>query len=266
MAKTREEYQAKLVELRELAESKTREYNDAAQNGEMDKATKTEAEIEEAISEYTGIAEMLAFDTCEKSENPMVTAVTMLTFRTIAKKDVNPETIEVKDVNGKTFRLPGRPIFRIVDKEKYIDLAKLHKRITGGIGADKTWIYQVEKMNMCMTAQRAQDLGCSAENLKDINDSYAMSEIAKQVQLGKNPCSNTQLLKTLTAIVAAMLGEGYKPNSHDVAFLKSVYAKKGKAALSVACANHKNFRNYIAEVCHRIVTGGIYTVEFKKAK
>lgn len=253
MAKTREEYQAKLVELRELAESKTREYNDALQNGEMDKVTKTEAEIEEAISEYTGIAEMLAFDTCEKSENPMVTAVTMLTFRTIAKKDIKEEGSKVA-------------IRKIDDKEKYIDLAKLHKRITGGIGADKTWIYQVEKMNMCMTAQRAQDLGCSAENLKDINDSYAMSEIAKQVQLGKNPCSNTQLLKTLTTIITAMLGEGYKPNSHDVAFLKSVYAKKGKAALTVACANHKNFRNYIAEVCHRIVTGGIYTVEFKKAK
>ena len=157
-------------------------------------------------------------------------------------------------------------IRKIADKEKYIDLAKLHKRITGGIGADKTWIYQVERFNMCMTAQRAQDLGCSAENLKDINDSYAMSEIAKQVQLGKNPCSNTQLLKTLATIITAMLGEGYKPNSHDVAFLKSVYAKKGKAALTVACANHKNFRNYIAEVCHRIVTGGIYTVEFKKAK
>lgn len=253
MAKTREEYQAKLVELRELAESKTSEYNDALQNGEMDKVTKTESEIEEAISEYTGIAEMLAFDTCEKSENPMVTAVTMLTFRTIAKKDIKEEGSKVA-------------IRKIDDKEKYIDLAKLHKRINGGIGADKTWIYQVEKMNMCMTAQRAQDLGCSAENLKDINDSYAMSEIAKQVQLGKSPCSNTQLLKTLATIITAMLGEGYKPNSHDVAFLKSVYAKKGKAALTVACANHKNFRNYIAEVCHRIVTGGIYTVEFKKAK
>lgn len=253
MAKTREEYQAKLVELRELAESKTRDYNDALQNGEMDKVAETESDIDDAISEYTGIAELLAFDTCEKSENPMVTAVTMLTFRTIAKKDIKEEGSKVA-------------IRKIDDKEKYIDLAKLHKRINGGIGADKTWIYQVEKLNMCMTAQRAQDLGCSAENLKDINDSYAMSEIAKQVQLGKNPCSNTQLLKTLTTIITAMLGEGYKPNSHDVAFLKSVYAKKGKAALSVACANHKNFRNYIAEVCHRIVTGGIYTVEFKRAK
>lgn len=253
MAKTREEYQARLVELREIAEGKTREYNDALQNGEMDKLVAIESAMEEAITEYTDIAQFLAFATCEKSENPMVTAVTMLTFRTIAKKDVKEEGSKVA-------------IRKIDDKEKYIDLAKLHKRINGGIGADKTWIYQVEKLNMCMTAQRAQDLGCSAENLKEINDSYAMSEIAKQVQLGKNPCSNTQLLKTLTAIVAAMLGDGYKPNSHDVAFLKSVYAKKGKAALSVACANHKNFRNYIAEVCHRIVTGGIYTVEFKKAK
>ena len=253
MAKTREEHQAELVALREIAESKTRDYNDALQNGDMDKVAEAESGIDDAITKYTGIAELLAFETCEKSENPMVTAVTMLTFRTIAKKDTKEEGAMVA-------------IRKIADKEKYIDLAKLHKRITGGIGADKTWIYQVERFNMCMTAQRAQDLGCSAENLKDINDSYAMSEIAKQVQLGKNPCSNTQLLKTLTTIITAMLGEGYKPNSHDVAFLKSVYAKKGKAALTVACANHKNFRNYIAEVCHRIVTNGVYAVEFKRAK
>ena len=253
MAKTREEYQAELVQLRETAEAKVREYNEAFQEGDLKKANEIEVAIDDAITEYTAIAEMLAFDTCEKSENPMVTAVTLLTFRTIAKKDVKEGEMKI-------------PIRKIDDKEKYIDLAKLHKRINGGIGADKTWIYQVEKMNMCMTAQRAQELGCTPEALKEINDSYAMSEIAKQVQLGKSPCSNTQLLKTLNGIVSAMLGDGYKPNSHDVVFLKSIYAKKGKAALSVACSNHKNFRNYIAEVCHRIVTGGIYTVEYKKAK
>lgn len=255
MAKTREEYQAELAQLRENAENAAKEYNAAFHDGKVKEANDAAAVIEKAIGEYTEIAEMLAFDHCIKSDNPMITAVTLLTFQTIAAKD-----------NKQGEGAAAITVREIVDKEKAIDLKKLHKKVDGGIGADKNWIFMVEQLNMCMTAQRAQDLGYSADQLKDINDSYAMSDIARGIKLGKNPCSNTQMLKSLQAIVTAMLGEGYKATSHDVVFLKSVYAKKGRAALAVSCANHSNFRKYIAEVCHRIVLDKVYTVEFKRAK
>ena len=250
---TREDYQNKLVQLRESAEQHAKEYNSAQQNNDLKACRDAEAAMDKDITEYTDIIELLTFDTCEKSENPMVSAVTMLTFKTIARKDSKSE--------DQSF-----PVREIVDKDKYIDLKKLHKRVDGGIGDDPNWIHMVEKFNMTMTAQRAKDLGYSADRLTEINDSYAMSAIAKEFDLGKNPCSNTQLLKTLQRIVTAMLGDGYKATSHDVEFLKSVYSKKGRAALAVSCANHSNFRKLVAEVCHRIVIGGEYTVEFKRAK
>ena len=99
-----------------------------------------------------------------------------------------------------------------------------------------------------------------------INDSYAMSEIAKGYDLGKNPASKTNLLKTLTAIVQAMVGEEYKPVSHDVNFLLSVYSRKSRKALTVTCANHKYMRGYVMEICHRIVTGKTYEVDYKKVR
>ena len=37
-------------------------------------------------------------------------------------------------------------------------------------------------------------------------------------------------------------------------------------ALTVTCANHRYFRNYLAEVCHRIVTGKTYELDFKTKK
>jgi len=101
---------------------------------------------------------------------------------------------------------------------------------------------------------------------KEIHDSYAMSEIARDFDMGKNPTSNTNLLRTLQMVITSMLGDGYKATSHDVAFLVSVYSKKNRRALTVSVANHKNFRNYIAEICHRIVTNKRYDVDYKKKK
>ena len=106
----------------------------------------------------------------------------------------------------------------------------------------------------------ARDLGLDPQK---VNDSYAMSEIARQFEMGKNPTSKTNMLRTLQMVVTAMLGEGYKATSHDVNFLLSVYSRKNRKALVVSCANHRNFRAYIAEVCHRIVTGKEYELEYK---
>lgn len=253
MAKSREEYTEELAKLRASAEANAIAFNAAMVDGKLAEANRLEKLIDADIEEHSRISELLAFDMCEKSENPMITAVTLLTFTTIARKDT-------KDADATVATRT------IEDKVKYIDLKKLHKKIKDGIGHDKNWLNMVEQFNMRMTAQRAMDLGYKAEQLKEIHDSYAMADIARAVDLGKNPCSNTQMLKTLQAIVTAMLGGEYKATSHDVVFLKSIYAKKGRAALSVACANHTNFRRYIAEVCHRIVTDAAYTVEYKKAK
>lgn len=253
MAKTREEYTKELAELRANAEKNALAYNAAMTDGNLAEANRIEKLIDADIEQHATISEMLAFDTCINSDDPMKTAVTLLQYETISRKDTKEQDATVATRAIET-------------KVKYIDLKKLHKKTKDGIGHDKNWLYMVEQMNMRMTAQRALDLGYKAEQLKEINDSYAMSDLARGIDLGKNPCSNTQLLKTLQTIVTAMLGGEYKATSHDVVFLKSIYAKKGREALAVSCANHTNFRRYIAEVCHRIVLGGEYTVEYKKAK
>lgn len=250
---TREENTKKLVELRAGAESMVSSYNEAMQTSKLDEANKIDAELTEVINEYTSIVRTMCFEDCRDSEDPMLTAVKTLSFVTIAVKDEKKEDEKI-------------PVRSIIDREKQIDLYKLHKFVDGGIGADKNWVYQAEKLNFLFTVQRATDLGVPAERLKEINDSYAMSTIAKEFDMGKNPVSKTNILKTMQSLVTAMLGEGYKATSHDVNFILSVYARKNRKALTVSCANHKYFRNYMAEVCHRIVTGKTYDVEFKADK
>ena len=246
---TREENIVKMNELRDKVDELTKEYNEAVIDGNVTKTIQLNEDTEKAVNEYTSIVRDMCFAECKATPDPMLTAVTMLTFKTIGVKDEKNE--------GEKF-----PTRVVINKERVINLKALDT-YCGGIGADKNWMHICQKMNFLLTAQKAVDLGIDP---KSVNDSYAMSEIARGFDMGKNPTSKTNLLKTLQTVISAMLGEGYKATSHDVNFLMSVYSKKNRKALTVTCANHRNFQNYLAEVCHRIVTGKSYGIEFRRKK
>lgn len=246
---TREENTAKLATLRSEAEALVKEYNEAIQTGKFEEASKVDAKLTEKVNEYTATVRDMCFEDCKNTANPMLTAVTTLSYVTIGTKDEQKGDDKV-------------PVRSIVDKERPIDLFKLDK-YCGGIGADKNWLHIAQKMNLLLTAQKATDLGLDP---KAVHDSYAMSEIAREFDMGKNPTSKTNLLRTLQTVITAMLGEGYKATSHDVNFLLSVYSKKNRKALTVTCVNHRYFRNYMAEICHRIVTGKAYELDYKTKK
>lgn len=243
---TKEEKLAKLSELKAEVEELVKTYNDAVQTGNFEGAAKADTAMTEKVNEYTAIVREMCFAECKESGNPMMKAVTMLTFVTIGVKDEKKGDDMV-------------PVRSIVEKEKSIDLLKLYK-YCGEIGADKNWPNIAQKMNFLLTAQKAVDLGLKPDA---VHDSYSMSEIARQIDMGKSPTSKTNLLRTLQMVITAMLGEGYKATSHDVNYLMSVYSKKGRKALSVSCANHRYFVGYLEDVCHRIVTDKAYSVEFK---
>lgn len=244
------EEEVNLKTLRAKAESLTKEYNDAYQTGDFNRAKKLDEEIQQVVNQYTNIAREECFKTLLNQEDPMIAAVTMLTFSTIRTKDT-------KVGEAKT------PVRSVEDSDKAINLLKLHQTAENGIGRDPKWSDMIEKLNFLMTAQKAVDLGIDP---KKVNDSYAMSEIARSIDMGKTPTSKTNILKTVQSIVTAMIGEEYKATSHDVNFLFSVYSRKNRKALTVTCANHKYMRQYMAEICHRIVTNGSYELDYKQVK
>ena len=243
---TREEGMAKLAELKSSVEEQVKVFNDAVQNGRFEESTKADKAMTDTINEYTATVRDMCFEECKATDDPMLAAVKTLSYVTIGVKDEKKGDDKV-------------PVRTVVDKERAIDLLKLDK-YCGGIGHDKEWMHVAQKMNFLLTCQKARDLGLDPQK---VNDSYAMSEIARQFEMGKNPTSKTNMLRTLQMVVTAMLGDGYKATSHDVNFLLSVYSRKNRKALVVSCANHRSFRGYIAEVCHRIVTGKEYELEYK---
>ena len=237
-------------ELRKNAEELCKVYNDLVQSGSFEESMKVDEEMEQVVNEYTSLARKECFEAIKATENPMIEAVKLLTFQTIRARDTKQGEEKV-------------PVRVIEDIDRPIDLLKLHKETDGGIGADKNWAYKVEKLNFLLTAQKAKDLGI---NPKEVNDSFAMTDIAKQIDMGKTPTSKTNILKTLNVVIQAMIGEEYKAVSHDVNFLMSIFSRKNRAALTVSCANHKYMRQYCAEICHRIVMDESYKIDFRKAR
>lgn len=270
---TRAEKIAELAKLREKAEGLVMQYNDGIQKDDSNPTIEIDEKdsegnstgnkvrvyistlLEQTVNTYTAKAREICFDDCRAADDPMLEAIKRLTFTTISVK-------ETKKGDDKI------PVSEIVEKEKAIDLLKLHKSVEGGIGKDPKWNGLVERMNFHMTARQAKRLLKKKEHLsailKEINDSYMMCEIARNIDMGKDPTSNTKLLGTLQAVVSAMIGEEYKATSHDVNYITDLYASKGRGALAVNCANHRYFRGYIAAVCHSIVTGEDYEISFKK--
>lgn len=239
-------------ELRVKAEELCKSYNDANQSGDFATAAKCNDDIEQVVNEYTALIREETFKALSETEDPMLEAVKQLRFETIATKDNKKGEDKI-------------PVREIVNREKAINLSKLD-RYCGGIGKESDWYHKIQKLNKLLTAQKAKDLGVCAEKLKDIDDSYMMSDIAKKISFGQNPTSKTNLLKSLNAIISAMIGEEYKATSHDVNFLMSIYAKKSRKALTVSTANHNKLTEYMAEICHKIVLGMAYDVEYKAVK
>ena len=241
----------KLDEIRTNLEEMVSKYNELNWSGKAKQKdlTDLDGKIQTAVKDYTAIKENIVLNECKAAEDPMLEAVTRLSFKTICVKDEKSGSADAQIVTRK-----------VEEKDKNIDLLKLHNKC-GSIGKEKNWVYIVEHFNCLLTMRAAQNLGLDP---KEVNDSYAMNKLSREVDLGKNPVSNTNIVKTLQKVVNAMIGEDYKATSHDQKFIDMVYTKKGREALTVTCGNHKQLRSILAQVCHKLVTKKSYSVDYKK--
>lgn len=219
---------------------------------------KLNAETSELEKEYARAAHHAAALELLNNDAPMLAAAMALTFETVKHKDK-------EDENGVKSR-------ELVTAERPLDFAALESFFVERgkkFGTESTWAYKVAAFNRLLCMRTAQSIGA---DVKTVAEKFATPTQARDINLGKTPTSNTQLLKQLQMIIDSMLyvegekGNIYKANSHDVGYLLSLYAKKGRGVLSVAAARPKYLEKLIAEILHRIVTEKSYNIEFKEKK
>ena len=235
-------------------EELVKDFNDKKSKG-VTGATldKLESEIQDAVKAYNKASCKKSFDELKNSGAPLHNALLALTYPTV--KVTDRRTSNVFEDTEKT---------KVVESsESNIDFELFWTYCDKKIGVNHDWLPMCHKLNLLMTRKVADDLGI---DVKDINDSFAMRSIAKQIDLGDTPCSKTKLLKLLDKIVQSMIGTKFKCNSHDVNYILSVYSKKSRKALTVTTSNNRQLVTIICEICHKQLTDKSYEIEYKKVK
>lgn len=244
-----------LNEINELVEK----YNEANSYHEYKQMQEIDAKISEKVEEYTAIAERECFDEILKDENPMKAAAERVRYATIKVRDVTEDKVTTRVVEASS---------------NQIDPLKIHKKAKDGIGADKNWHFMIEKLNMLLTCRRAIELGLDP---REVKNTYSMSEEAVKIEALMSETDPTkydknaadELLKQdVQKVVDAMLGAGeYEVTDVMISYLLMIYQKKNnRKSLSVTCANHKNMRIYLLDICHACVTGNEFSVIYKVKK
>lgn len=240
-------------EHRETIVKKIGEYNEALKENDLAKATRTEQELKDAETAYAEAKCTEVFGELSKSENPVKAAVEMHSYLVVSHR--------VKREEGTVIG------FEIVeDKVRQIDLIKFCEFCK----LPTNWKYKVEKFNQLLALRTANELKMTKAQIKKICDSFYMSDLARQVEMGATPDSNTAICKQLQQVVDAILfednGKGkniHRVNNHDVAYLLMCYTKRGKKVLSVAVAKNSYIQRLVLDVMHRIVTHKAYDLEYR---
>lgn len=146
-------------------------------------------------------------------------------------------------------------------KDVQIDL----RRFCEVKGFDLGWYYEMQALNKRLTLKIATDLGIGTTEIRKINDSYNMEKLAEQIDLGKTPTSNTQIVKHMQKVLDTLSPDEGRVNSYDLAYVLACYTKRNnKASLRVTCSKHDFLQSLLTDVFHRVVTDGVYSVDYKR--
>lgn len=223
--------------------------NQALSEGDLEAMNKAERELEEAEGNYAAVKKAAVFESFDASENPIMTAVCTREYNVFGHK-----AIKEKDI------ITG---YEQTEKLKLVDLADFFKKRDGKY---PDWVYKTEKLGYLISLRVAKDINVAAENMAKVKDNYAMSELAKKIELGETPTSNTKTCKALQEVLDGVIfeddGNGknkYKVCNHDVAYLEQGFMKLGKNAGSLVLPAAKTVQRMIADIAWRVVTGSSYS-------
>ena len=176
----------------------------------------------------------------------IIDAIKRHTFTTLGSKRENKDGVFV----GYTIQ----DTVEQLDLEEYCD----------HYGLDKSWYYNALAFGKRVALRVGDDLGITSERIKAINDSYSMHKIAEEIKLGKDPTSNSSMVRHLQEVLDQLCPNTGKVNNHDVSYILYRVTKvstRNLVAVGVAASNRILSAIYTA--FYRVATGGAYDVDFK---
>lgn len=242
-------------------------YNEAVNSSNFNAMTAADAKQKELEKEYAALAEVVCYANLKKLANPMLEAVKTYGYDVIRHKDVPTTEKIVEDGEEKSVTTYTR---EMTIKEQQIDLVKFDNYSGKTSSINPMWRYEVQTLNQMFCIRTAQDM-----NIAFTPVSYFMDKLARRIEDGETPVSNTAMLEALQNLVDMIIFEPqendqsknkYRANSRDITAILKQYTKSGKARLGIAVAKHNYFARIIGKVLYRIATGEQYTLEYKTSK
>ena len=238
---------------RENIVAKIGEYNEALKANDLAKTAHIEQELKDAEAAYAEAKCTEVFAELAKEENPVKAAVAAHSYLVVSHRPLREDGV------AKGFEIVEDKV-RQIDLVKFCEFCKL----------PTSWKYAVEKFNQLLAMRTATELKMTKAQIKKICDSFYMNDLARKVEMGDIPGSNTAICKQLQQVVDGVLfednGKGknvFRVNNHDVAYLLMCYTKRGKKTLTVAVAKNAYIHRLVLDVMHRIVTNKSYDLEYR---
>lgn len=151
---------------------------------------------------------------------------------------------------------------------QFMSAENVHAKVKGGIGADKNWVFYAHKLNYLVAVRLAKACMEDEKEREKIATSYEMKDAVravlfpdkidplKDIDHKKEIISNKNVLAALKYVIAAMLGEEYKPmvTSYHANYILNAYAEHDKKNLGggLKIRKDKQFTRLLMDVCYLI--------------
>lgn len=235
-------------EIREKLEGAVADYNKALMNKDFNGKQEAETNIKGYISDYKKAKQDAVLYQLSLEEEPMVAAVKMLTYPILRAKPVKEDGIETG--------------VELVETDARVNLVKVAERAK----VCPDWQYKVEKIGLLLSLRAAKELGVSARALKNMTKDYRMHDLARKVEMGETPDSNTQIVNLIQSVMDEVFPGKGKANAHDAAYMWMAATRAGREAKTIKVCDSRLAHNLFADVANRIITKGKYDVDYRRVK
>lgn len=242
-----------MPEIRAKIDEIIAKYSDHARFNEAAKMLKLETEAKALEKKYNDLSEDEAMQALKRSDDPMKALALAKSYPTIM-------------IRTGTDKATKQSVMTISDKSKTLDPLRLHNRVSGGIGHDKTrWPGLVGRLWDNLVAEGAGRVGLDA---KKIRDTIYTGEAAKLLKLHaeEKEFGDEMLLDCLQEVLDAMLGPGYAARPELVQKMKNEIGASPADVANCKNISPDQFRKRFVGILHLTVTGKMPELETKQRK
>lgn len=213
--------------------------------------------------------------------NPMLEAcrVHHYEFPSYIHEKVEGKEVGLKEAT-KVANINPAELSNLILKDAGLKSCRFEK--SGVIKNGHSWEYRAEKLAFMLTYVTIKKLGGGQDAVNEFLSTYnirkeaaavEMKELASREAKGETPVSKSQLMKVLQSIVDMLVFDANEKGANrvkvitkDVEYLLSMFEKAGRGVGMVDVLKGSKLKDYIFTVCHMIVTGTPYGVNYAKRK